>query len=76
MADRLTSLGYQTGSYSIDAHNFILTGKPQQSPAEVYVSERGLEEFNIWPSTTNMEEHLRDLNNVTVESSGKFGKTW
>lgn len=76
MADRLTALGYQTGSYSINGQNSILSGEVGLSPAQAFLSPWGIEEFNGKPSISNMEDHMRDLNNATSSSSGKFGITW
>lgn len=76
MADVLTEKGFKTGSYSVDGNSNILPGSPGLSQAPFSVQAWGIEEFNQRASTSDMEDHLRDLNNITKSTSGKFGKYW
>lgn len=68
MADGLTDRNFTTGSFSIAGGNYVLTGRPQASPAVNYISTRGVGDFNSGASNSDMLNQIYDLNNVTTVS--------
>lgn len=76
MADVLTENGYKTGSFSISGETFALHGQPQKSPGVNYIDQRGVVQFNRNPSLDNMNVTMAKINNPSLDTSGKFAKTW
>lgn len=76
LADALTENGYKTGSFSISGDTYALVGRPFESPGVNYIDQRGVVPFNNNPTVGNMGETLGKLNNPTLDTSGKYAKTW
>ena len=78
IADVLTERGLQTGSFSISGKNFVLEGASSQSSPDIhYISNTGdISQFNEYPSTNDMDALMSNINQPTMSTSGKFGKTW
>jgi len=79
MTDKLTEMGYKTGSISIDRANIAVVGSPGVSPPSQIVSRNGVTEFNQQPSndkTPDIIPAVKDLNNGTETQSSVFGEMW
>ena len=76
MADALTKLGYNTGSFSISGETFALLGEPEKSPGINYIGIGGVTQFNEQASVAAMNVTMSKINNPTTTMSGLFGKTW
>lgn len=76
IADGLTHLGLNVGSFAIDVNAISLIGKPGLSPASFILSRGGLTDFNIDESSDKMDSWITSLNKATAPESGVFGELW
>jgi len=76
MADALTNLGYNTGSFALADDKKSLVGEPLQSPAIYDLNEKVLKAFSAQFSNSRFNMVVGKINNATDIESGIFGKTW
>jgi len=80
MVDVLSSeYSYTTASFSVDSRSTALENTLGMSSKQTIVSSSGkVDIFNPYPSVTDMNDYIIDLNNDTIDisRSGLFGAEW
>uniref|UniRef100_A0A7S4SBN9 DUF1501 domain-containing protein n=1 Tax=Ditylum brightwellii TaxID=49249 RepID=A0A7S4SBN9_9STRA len=74
--DALAEFGYSTSMFSISGSTITLAGQPGVNPPQSVLRRTGLDSFNSEPSSTNMKDTIKKLNNVTNKDYGFMSETW
>lgn len=76
MAEVLIDNGIPTDLFSISGQVGLLTGAAGEAPTQTVLTGSGLATFNADPSITNMNDHIKSLNNDNTADSGFHAETW